>query len=332
MNTVAQQVQEATGQKPKKITIQDAAVCVRIKFGKVGTSRKVANKTIVTQDKNGEDVETKVVTVDADAELIKVSKTLLSSPEMDAINSFYAEVRKWVRLRVNASKIDEGLFWLGLRLIKEFDDQMKTYSAQLEPLLDNLAEAYEGIIEADRARLRTAFEEDDYPAPDKVREAFKIDWYYIQFDTPRSLQAVSEEIYQKAQDDMNRTIQTAQSAVQLALRYEMAELADWAIDRLSPGKDGKRKILRTKTKSGEEIGLTAKLHQFFETFQGRNITSDAELQGLVSKAEAVMTGVDGDSLKGSDSLRDTLRQTFTEIKAELEPLISDAPSRAIEVL
>lgn len=336
MTTVSQQVADATGKMPRRISILDSAVCVRIKFGRIGTSRKVKNETTITKavsQETGEeyDVVTKTVTVDAEEDLIKVSKKLLSSPEVDAINKFDSEIRKWIRSRVNDSNIDEGLYWIGLPLVGGFEEQMKAYAIRRNELVNNLVEAYEGIVQEDATRLRAAFDQNDYPAPDRVRETFRMVWYYVSFTTPRSLEAVSEELYKKAQSDLNATIQTAQDAVQLALRSEMSELVDWAIERLSPGKDGKRKILRTKKKSGEEIGLTAKLHQFFETFSGRNITSDAELQALVGKAEALMTGIDGDALKASDTLRESLRTSFSELRAELDPLVSEMPIRSIEV-
>ena len=330
--TVSQRVQGLTGRRATRVSILDSAVCVRVKFGKIGTSRKVKNTTtLVKNEETGEETETKVVTVDAEEDLIKISKKLLDSPEMDAINKFYGEVRKYIKSRVNASNIDDGLYWLGLSSIREFEDRMNGFLGELNPLLDKLCEAFEGIVQEDSTRLRGAFDPADYPAADRVREAFIIKWQYIAFTTPRSLEAVSEELFKKAQEDLNVTIQMAQEAVQLALRSEMAQLVDWAIERLSPGEDGKRKILRTKTKTGEEIGLTAKLHSFFETFQGRNITSDVELQALVGKAEALMTGVDGDALKASDTLRESLRQSFSELKAELEPLVADQPIRSIEV-
>ena len=334
--TVTKQVVEATGKTPRRVSILDNAVCVRVKFGKIGTSRKVKNSTkTVKNEETGEDVVTKTITIDAEEDLIKVSKKLLDSPEMKAINNHYSAVRKWMKMRINASNIDDGLYWIGIgpggTTIKEFDQGMERLVADLDPLLDALAEAFEGIVQEDAERLRAAFDLNDYPPVDKVKEAFKISWRYIAFTTPRSLEAVSEELFKKAQDELNLTIQTAQSAVELALREEVMELVSWASDRLATGDDGKRKRLRTKNKDGEEIGLTARLHEFFETFRGRNITSDAELEALVNRAEAIMTGVDGDAIKSSDTLRENLKKEFDEIKVQLEPLVENSPRRMIDV-
>jgi len=336
--TASTQVEQLTGKKPRRITILDTAVCVRVKFGRIGTSRKVKKTSSITQEidqETGEthEVEKKVFTVDAEEKLIRVSKKLLDSPEMDALNQLDSEIRKYIRSRVLESGIDDGLYWISLKkeVIDEFETQMKAYFTRIVELVNNLAEAYEGIVQTDQERLRGAFDPEDYLTPAEVKDKFRMTWQYITFTTPRSLEAVSEELYRKAQEDLNITIQLAQDAVQLALRTEMAELVDWAIDRLSPGENGKRKILRSKTKTGEEIGLIKRLHEFFGTFSGRNITNDYELQNLVSKAEAIMTGVDVDALKKSDSLRDSVMQSFAELKSELEPLIVEAPNRDIDV-
>src|SRR4029077_12849498 len=100
---------------------------------------------------------------------------------------------------------------------------------------------------------------------------------------------------------------------------------DWAIDRLKPGENGKKKIFRSKSKDGKEIGFTAKFNDFLSCFQGRNITEDAELQQLVEKARALLAGVDGDALRESETQRDSVRTGFEEIQKTLDVLVTEAP-------
>ena len=44
-----------------------------------------------------------------------------------------------------------------------------------------------------------------------------------------------------------------------------------------------------------------------------------------------MTGVDGDAIKSSDTLRENLKKEFDEIKVQLEPLVENSPIRMIDV-
>jgi hypothetical protein len=314
--TVSQQVAELTGKTPQKVRIFDKACCVRVKFNKVGTSRKIPSGAVET---------------DSDRDLIRVSKTLYDSSEMKAVKKFDGEIRAWIYSRCLSSYIDDGLYFISLQSLKDFDEQMKKFEVQRAALVESLVAASERIIDQDKNRLRSNFRESDYKSPDALRKAFSLYWRYVSFVAPKSLEAVSEDLYKKAQDQINADIADATAMVRYALREEMKSLVDWTVNRLTPDEGGKKKIFRSKTKEGEEIGFTAKMKDFLSCFQGRNITEDAELQQLVQKAQALMAGVDPEKLRTSDMDRDYVRAGFEELKAELDTMVKDAPLRAIEV-
>jgi hypothetical protein len=308
--TASQRIADITGKTPKKITLLDNSVCCRVKLSKFGTQRKVSNDA---------------VEVDADLALINVSKKLLDSPEMTAIVKFDGETKGWIYAHCLKSFLDEGMYFVSL------NTEMKRRALQRAVLVENLCDAYEQIREKDRQRLRATFRDTDYVRVERLREAFRMSWQYLALTAPKSLEAVSEDLYKEAEAKINAEIADATVAVRYALREEMKKLTDWAIDRLQPDTNGKKKIFRSKSKDGKEIGFTAKFNEFLACFQGRNITEDIELQQLVEKARAVLAGVDGEALRNSEAQRESVRTGFESIKSTLDTLVADDPIRQITV-
>lgn len=315
--TVAGEVTKATGQVPRKVNILDKAVLVNVSFRKLGTSKKVS---------------TDEIEVNADKDLLRVSKRLLQSPEIAAINTFDGGVRAWIYTQTLPSYLKEGFLFIGLgeggKNVQKFDAQMKEFSVERAKLVDNVCEAYEGLVESDKQNLKDLFNEDDYKSPQAVRDAYSLSWNFLVLAVPTSL---PDNIYQEAQAKLGAEITEAVDAVRYALREEMAKLIDWSIDRLSPDAQGNRKRFKTKSKGGQEIGFTSRLNEFFKSFDGRDITNDFELLSLVARAKGLMTDVDGELLKNSEPTRDVVRTGFEQIKAELDTMLENAPHRQIEV-
>ncbi len=339
--TVAQHVQEVTGKSPRRVNLLDNAVCCRIKFGKLGTSRKVNNAEVELTFSSPASYASDVPILtgigaeegkQADKSLIRITKKILESPEGKAIDKFYTNLRKWRDERVVPSFVDDGLFFVSLAVVDKFEKKFLQAQGELRDLVEALCEALPEIIERDRQRLPPgAFRESDYPSVEKVRDSYTIEWSYLALQAPRSVQAVSPELYSKAQEQINQEVAMATDAIRLALVEETKKLIDWAVDRLSPTDEGKKKRFRTKTKDGEDTGFTKRLAEFFEVFNGKNITNSAQLQTLVEKAKLVMAGVDGAELAKSQEARNSVRTGFEEIQKELAVMIEETPTRMIEV-
>lgn len=328
--TVAAHVQDITGKSPLKVNLLENAVCCRIKFGKLGTSRKVSHSEVELNFTPEKEIEDTPV-VDTDKSLIRITKKILQSEEGKAIDKFYTNLRKWRDDRVLPSFVDDGLFFVSLTLVEAFEKKFLQAQRELQDLVDILCEALPGLIEDDRARLGAAFRETDYPSRQKVQDSYRLKWSYLALQAPRSLQSVTAELYEKAQAQINEEVALATDAVRMALRKEMANLIDWAVDRLSPTDEGKKKRFRAKNKDGEDSGFTKRLGDFFELFQGKNITNDQQLQTLIEKAKMVMAGVDGAALAKSQEDRTEVLQGFEAIKVELDEMIEVVPRRAIEL-
>lgn len=293
------------------------ATCLSVELGSLGSKRKVNSSQ---------------VSVDADKELISVSKTLLESPELLAVKQLLATVRQYLYSRtVRTTVFRSGIYVLPLVLVDETDQQLLDYAAELRDLVEALLVRYGlddsgniqpgSLIAKDQERLRSVFNLKDYPPPAKIREACYISWNYIKFGTPDNLPDAIRA--REVEKDSERVLLAANQFEQL-LRAEMLDLVAHIEDRLGVSKDGKPKIFRDS--------LVSTIKDFVALASARNLTNDAELDRLCRQAAQLLDGVDPKLLRENAAAREGVRAGFAQIKAELDTLVVvDRPRRQIDL-
>ncbi len=144
------------------ITIEDRGqdlaqktVCLKVHFGLFGNSRKVSNSQ---------------VEVDADKQLIRVSKILLDSGELQAIKTLDGEVRRY--LYDTCLPFESGIQLVPLPQIETVDQKLREYAQKRLELVEAFVDAYPRLCEQAAARLRTLYNPNDYPPVDIVRSHF----------------------------------------------------------------------------------------------------------------------------------------------------------------
>lgn len=285
-------------------------VCVTVSFGLLGNTRKVSNSA---------------VDVDADKSLIHVSKTLLDSPELDAIKKADGEMRR--RLYDLCLPFEVGIYLLPNKLVPEVVRMLREFKAKRAILVERFIGKYETLRADAQTRLRSLYNPKDYPAPDVVCARFYCDWQFISFGTPESLESISRELFEEEKQKAATKWESAAEEITAVMRQTLAELVSHLRDRLTPTEDGKPKVLR-------ETAVT-NLTDFLKTFDLRNVTNDAELAALANQCRAILNPdgrlsglkVDAEFLRNSESLRNRISTELGEVKTSLDRLVSDKPSR-----
>jgi hypothetical protein len=277
-------------------------VCVTVSFGLLGNSRKVSNSA---------------VEVDADKSLIKVHKTLLESKELDAIRKADGELRRY--LYDICLPFDVGIYLLPVKLIQTVDTKLRTYQMERETLVDTFMTAYPRLCETAAVQLRGLFNPRDYPSERIVRSKFDFEWRYVSFGTPDALRGISSGLFNEERDKAARRMEQASDEITAVMRATMAELVSHLRDRLTPGADGKAKILR-------DTAVT-NLTEFLGTFSLRNVTNDADLARTVADCSRILSGLDMEVLRNVSSFRSKVQADMTAVSQELDKLVSEKPSR-----
>ncbi len=291
------------------ITIEDSGqnlaektVCLKVHLGLIGNSRKVSNSQ---------------VEVDADKRLIRVSKTLLDSLELQAIKTLDGEARRY--LYDTCLPFESGIQLVPLPQIESVDQKLREYAQKRLELVDAFVGAYPRLCEQAAARLRTLYNPNDYPPVDIVRSLFAFSWRYVSFGVPGQLKEISARIFEGEREKASRMMAEASSEIQQVLRAAMAEMVAHLRDRLTDQTDGKPQRIREST--------VQKLRNFLDTFDFRNVTDDRELKEQVERARQLLGGVSTDAIRNTAELRGRIKDGMSEIAQRLDTMVADRVGR-----
>jgi hypothetical protein len=300
---------------PETNVTQNAVMLLVYKTA-VGTSRSVS---------------TSHIEIDADKDRIGVSKTLLKSPEMQAIRSRDNQGRSWIISRcIENDYLKGGIYLCGLKAVSDVEAYMAIWQSERAALVNKLADTYGALVAIDQRDLKAEFNIRDYPgcrivndklqvSKDALRAEFSLDWEFKAFVTPESLKNVSAEFYEDAKKKEMAKVASMSTEVVYTLREEAKKFFSHFVDKLTPGTDGKQKVLHTSS--------VEKMREFCELFDAKNIGSDRQLETLVNKAKEAMKGITKDALKAQEPLRDAVRKQFEDLNKKVDGLLVDKPTR-----
>jgi hypothetical protein len=311
-------------------TIAEQAVCISITRGVLGNSKKVSQSHIsersaalaagvvgaVAEEWNGTPVE-----VDADKNLLRVTKQLLDSPELEAIKSLDREVTTYINSRCLPSMFRGGVFLVPYAFLDEVNSKLMDFQVKREHLVEAFIKAYPQRCEEIGIRLKGIHNPTDYPAVAVVRSKFYFDWRCFEIGLPGKMKTVSAEIYEQERKKAEAHWTEAAVEIQAVLRLAMKDLVDHMINLLTTEEGGKQKAVRKS--------VLPNLNDFLDTFKARNIAGDEQLEKLVDEARKIIQGVDDGALKHSDSARTSITAGFSVIKSKLDKMVVDKPSRKI---
>jgi len=212
----------------------------------------------------------------------------------------------------------------GLRLIRQdqvasFGDQMNRFQQELVDAVDALDDRYRELQQAARQRLGSLYNPADYP--ESLRGLFSMDWEFPSVEPPDYLMHLNPQVYQQECDRVATRFDEAVRLAEDAFISELAKLVEHLTERLSGQHDGKAKVFRDSA--------VENLTGFFERFRQLNVRSNDELDGLVEQAQQIVQGVQPQSLRDNQVLRQTVATELAEVQNVLDDLLVDRPRRNI---
>lgn len=270
-------------------------------------------------------VDTKDVEVQADKDLLRVSKKILECDEYDAISKVAADLKKYLKLKSvpGVKFIKGGIYPIPLAKLEDIDAKVVEYVQQYEGKVTRFLEVYEARAEEGRKRLEVLADSSDYPTVAKVKASFGITSEYVTLGPPGSLQNVSDDIWKRESEKIRQQCMDASEQVREAMRAMFAEMVEHMIRSCSPKADGSAPKMYDTTLTN--------LKDFIDNFSDRNITDDAELEGLVLEAKNIMAGKTMNALRKDQDLKSLVKDRMAEVKKSLDFMLMDKPTRAIEL-
>jgi hypothetical protein len=277
-------------------------VFLRIRFGALGNQKKVAGDVLET---------------DADKSLLKVSKTLLDSPELDAIRKADGQMRNW--LYNICLPYDMGIMLLPLGLIETVQQRLVSYRAERQVMVDTFVEAYPQLCAHAAEQLGSLFDVANYPDVSEIKARFVYEWQYVSFGVPGTLAGISQEIFNSEKQKAAQQMQAATEEITAVMRQTLFEMVSHLQDRLTPTPDGRPRILRESA--------VKNLQEFLSTFDLRNVTDDRDLAAEVKKVRELISGTSAVSLRSSDEFREKVRAGMEGITSNLAGMVEEVVGR-----
>lgn len=256
------------------------------------------------------------VTTDAEKTRMKLSKELIQAKEYDDIKSYFGELRQWIYLRTVPSFFREGFQLTSLKAVDEIEAKMRQSQGEVAELVEKLIAVYPVKIDEAKVALNSQFNPADYPPVEMLRKSFGVSWNYISFSTP---EALPPELRQAETEKLQKQMQDAGEQITDALRAGFQELISHAVERLTPGDDGKSKTFRNT--------ILERIQEFIDCFSNRNLLGDRELEDLVNKAQEVLIGVSPDSLRKDAEVREKALKEFKQIGSSLDQFVEIKKNR-----
>lgn len=268
------------------------------------------------------------VQTDADKKRLNVTKQLMVSPELDAINEHLNEIYTWCLDRsMPSNAVRRGIYFVSRDMIQPFEAQLAQARRRLR---DDLIPAFLATFDSCKEKMKQPapdglgdlYLESDYPTKDGVRELFSIEWSWLELSVPGEL---PEEVRERENEKLRRSFEEAQEEIRYALRAGFKEMVDHAVERLTVKPGEKPKMFRDT--------LVTNFKHFFDTFEARNLMNDSELAELVEQAKAVVSGLpseDAKQLRDVPAYRAIAAASFADLNRAMDTLVIEKPSRRFD--
>lgn len=291
--------------------------------GVIGNTKQIDREEIASKAKLSQDGPGALIETDVDPERLRVSKYLLDSPELKAIQKFNGAVRAWVKAKSVPSYLRGGMYMVRLATVEQIDAYLTEQRSEFEPLVTAFVKALPQRIEESKEKLGPAFDPADFPTASQVRKALTWRWQWLSLSTPTSLKKISAEFFAKEAAKAEAGLKSVLANVEVLLLTEAKTMLTHAIERLTPGEDGKKKVFKNT--------LTGNITEWLKNLPLRNVTGSAELDQVTSDLAKLMDGVSPEDLRKSDRLREDVTAGFKGLTEKLDGFIAAAPGRFMDL-
>jgi len=252
----------------------------------------------------------------ADPSQIRNNKKLIDSPELEEIRSQDGKLRRFVESKACRFTGQEGVLIIANGMIPVVDRVLVAYELIRRPaLVEKFMTKYTAEYEADfpltRAALGDVFNKKDYPCPDVVRAGFTFRYGYMDIKTTGTISIADPNIREREERKQAALIAQAAQDLRDTMRAAGASMVEALFDVLRPEK-GVRKVLR---------GQLDRLQDYLDTYNLKDVTNDAEYQRHIDTLKQIMSGVNINQLRESDSLKAKIVSELESLRPSLKALV-----------
>jgi len=168
-----------------------------------------------------------------------------------------------------------------------------------------------------RGRLGNLYDPLDYPPT--LRGLFDLVWEFPNVQPPDYLLQLNPAIYEQEKNRIAARFEEAVRLAEQAFVNEFSGLVSHLCERLSTEASGEKKVFR-------DTAVT-NLVEFFDRFRQLNVHSNDQLDHLVNEAQNLVRGVEPQTLRANETLRQHVATQLSTVQAVLDGMLVDRPRR-----
>lgn len=213
---------------------------------------------------------------------------------------------------------DDGVRLIRVDKIDWMNQKIDKISEELRVAGDNLKTNWQDVVDDARERLGELFVESDYAtAPSN----FYLSISYPAIEPDKRLQILAPEVFEAERKKIQAKFEEAAMIAEQGLAEEFGKLVDHLRERLTPGEDGKKKIIQERSVDA--------IVEFANRFKELSIGSNEQLDAMVEKARLIANDIDVKSVRGSTEMQSSIASKLQEIASKVEVIV--APTRKFEL-
>jgi hypothetical protein len=290
------------------------AVLYELSLSCLGTERKVDGDKVKIQAKDKDGVDST-----PDKKMLRLTKSLLTCPELDAIKKLDGKIHSYLGKRALPSVRRKGVYFVPLGEVGKVDARMEEFRIERDVLVEVFCAVYESAKEEAKKSLGDLFAEKDYLPVAEVHDAFAFTTSFQSAGVSEPLKDAYPELFAREQQKAQKQWAEAAVEIQQVMREGLKGLVDHMVERLKGNGDGKPKVFRDS--------LVTNFTEYLEMFEPRNVVDDKQLAELVAKCKGVLGGVKADDLRDTPQMRKAVTASLEQVKSVLDQMVVDKPGR-----
>jgi hypothetical protein len=225
---------------------------------------------------------------------------LAGTDKLDAINKVAGAVRTW-HYTVTQPWSDNGARILNAEQMFDYKARLVEFEREFVSKVHEFLNEYDNLVSAAAFSLGDLFDRDEYPTREEIERKFGFGYTIEPLPQSGDFRVeIGDEGLRELQAQYEQAIT---NRVEQAMRDSWDRLHDVLSkmsERLESTEDGKRKIFRDS--------LVENAHELCNLLKHFNVNQDVRLESMRMELSNLLSGVDAETLRESDELRDNTKR------------------------
>ena len=270
--------------------IQEQALLARVSIKKWSNAKTDAELTVEVSASNN-----------VDPGLLRVRKTLLSVPVVNALSKLAGQIRNNIVGKLTVPWDEDGTRLLPVGVIDRFEKELAEAQDRWEELKKELGNDYDDAVKESKSALGDAFKESDYPQREDILDRYSINVEYSPLPTggdlrvslpQKKLDKLRREVEARVKSNIEKGTKQVHERVVKTLTHLIEKLEKFGIDK----------------NSGKVVGAfrdstVENLNELAEVLSVLNITGDPALTAASNDLLAQLRDLNPKKLRSNPTHR-----------------------------